>query len=63
MTIIKTACLLTLVSAFAFAAEGWMTDYDAALKKAKAENKVVILDFSGSDWCVWCVRLDNLKIG
>lgn len=38
---------------------GWMTDYDAALKKAAAENKYVLVDFSGSDWCGWCIKLDK----
>jgi protein disulfide-isomerase len=40
-------------------AGGWLTDYDAALKKAAAENKYVLLDFSGSDWCGWCIKLDR----
>ena len=35
----------------------WMTDYDAALKLAKKENKHLLLNFTGSDWCIWCVRL------
>ena len=39
--------------------EGWLDDYDAALKKAAAENKHVVADFSGSDWCGWCKRLDK----
>lgn len=39
--------------------EGWLDDYDAALKKAAAENKHVVIDFSGSDWCGWCKRLDE----
>lgn len=29
------------------------------LAKAKAENKVVMVDVM-TDWCVWCVELDNL---
>jgi protein disulfide-isomerase len=37
----------------------WTTDFDAALKKAKAERKSVLLDFTGSDWCGWCMRLDR----
>lgn len=45
----------------ATAAEGglWQTDYAAALKQAAAENKYVLVDFSGSDWCSWCIRLDR----
>jgi len=37
----------------------WMTDAEAAMAKAKAEKKVVLMDFTGSDWCVWCHRLDG----
>jgi protein disulfide-isomerase len=36
---------------------GWFTDAQAAQAKAKAENKLVLLDFTGSDWCAWCKRL------
>jgi protein disulfide-isomerase len=35
----------------------WLTDLPTALAKAKAENKNVLLDFTGSDWCGWCIRL------
>ena len=39
------------------AAEGWKTDYTAALAQAAKENKMVLLDFTGSDWCGWCIKL------
>jgi thioredoxin-related protein len=35
----------------------WLTDVPAAMAKAKAENKIVLLDFTGSDWCGWCMKL------
>jgi thioredoxin-related protein len=35
----------------------WLTDVQAAQAKAKAEDKLVLLDFTGSDWCGWCKRL------
>lgn len=38
---------------------GFTDDYDAALARAKAEKKLVVADFSGSDWCFWCQRLDE----
>ena len=37
----------------------WTTYNKAALDKAKKENKYIIMDFTGSDWCGWCVRLDK----
>ena len=41
----------------AFAASDWETDYTKALAKARAENKQVFLDFTGSDWCGPCISL------
>jgi protein disulfide-isomerase len=35
----------------------WMTDVPKAVAKAKAEKKLVMLDFTGSDWCGWCIKL------
>ena len=37
----------------------WLTDLPQAQAKAKKENKFVFLDFTGSDWCVWCIRLQK----
>ena len=49
-------CLSVLTG---WSAEGWMTDFEKAKKKAMAENKTLLLDFSGSDWCSWCIKLDE----
>jgi protein disulfide-isomerase len=35
----------------------WMTDYKAALTKARKEKKRILVDFTGSDWCGWCKKL------
>jgi thioredoxin-related protein len=37
--------------------DGWTTDYKKALAEGKAEKKLVMLDFTGSDWCEWCIKL------
>lgn len=42
----------------AFAME-WMTDFDAAKAKAVAENKPLLVDFTGSDWCYYCKLLSE----
>ena len=38
---------------------GWTTDYKTALARARAENKNVLLDFTGTDWCASCKLLDQ----
>lgn len=35
----------------------WLTDATKAQAQAKAEKKLVMLDFTGSDWCGWCIKL------
>lgn len=35
----------------------WLTSLPEAQAKAKAENKLVLIDFTGSDWCPPCKAL------
>lgn len=37
----------------------WEENLETALKKAKTENKAVLVNFTGSDWCQWCIRLSD----
>lgn len=37
----------------------WRTDLPGALDQARSENKLVLLDFTGSDWCPWCIKFDQ----
>ena len=39
--------------------ENWITDFKHAQKIAAEEEKYILIDFSGSDWCGWCVKLDQ----
>ncbi len=48
---------LAAIVAPAFAGVEWMTDLEAAKAKAATENKAVLVDFTGSDWCGWCIKL------
>jgi protein disulfide-isomerase len=51
--------MIPVLSSVAFAAkDGWLDDYEKAKAQAKAENKKILLDFTGSDWCGWCKKLD-----
>lgn len=35
----------------------------SALAEAKRDNKLVLLDFTGSDWCGWCMKLEEESLG
>ncbi len=48
--------LIALISLFSQSPK-WETDLNIACDKAIAENKMILLNFSGSDWCVPCIRL------
>ena len=37
----------------------WLTSVPDAQAQAKKESKLVFLDFTGSDWCSWCKKLDD----
>ena len=37
----------------------WSTDLPKAMAQAKSEKKLVLIDFTGSDWCPWCVKFDK----
>ena len=64
MKIIRSLFLGAVFFAFlaagsAFAKPGWLTDFKKAQGEAKAGNKLLLVDFTGSDWCGWCIRLDR----
>ncbi len=37
----------------------WLTSLSNACEQAKAQKKLVLVDFTGSDWCIWCKKLDK----
>jgi thioredoxin-related protein len=51
--------LLFVLFVPAFLHADWGTDYKAALAQAKDQNKLVLLHFTGSDWCPYCKLLDK----
>ena len=50
--------LMVAVSVFA-ENKAWHDDFEIAAALAKKENKPMLLNFSGSDWCTWCKRLSK----
>ena len=60
----KTFAALALGSLAALATpavadETWFDDYDEAAAFAKEQGKDLLVDFTGSDWCGWCIRLHD----
>ena len=58
----KTLLALTAVLAVAATSaqagdDNWVADFDKAVEIAKKENKNLLVDFTGSDWCGWCIKL------
>jgi protein disulfide-isomerase len=50
---------LTAVS-FTMGAESlWMHDFEAAKAKAAKEGKPIFINFTGTDWCGWCIKLEK----
>lgn len=37
----------------------WLTSIDVAQKVAAEKRLPILVDFSGSDWCGWCIKLDK----
>lgn len=51
--------LALLVGVSVLASSGWMTDMDKAMELSEKSGKPILADFSGSDWCGWCIKLDK----
>lgn len=57
---IYSFCAAAIVStSCAKAPKGWETEVEAALVIAKKENKAVMLEFTGSDWCPYCIMMSK----
>jgi thioredoxin-related protein len=54
-----TALFLLALSVQAGDKSAWLTNLDEAMSKAKAENKIVMIEFHGSDWCPPCIQLND----
>lgn len=57
---ILLSVLLVCVCGMVHAAETmWYTDFDKAMAEARRTKKILLADFTGSDWCGWCIKLDK----
>lgn len=57
--LITVASLVAFSAASMSAESGWLTDYEAAKKQAKEEGKPILINFTGTDWCGWCIKIEK----
>lgn len=55
----KKLVLVSLLALFtqSIQAGNWETDFAKASTNAAKEGRFILLDFTGSDWCGWCIKL------
>lgn len=46
-----------LAAATSAGGQGWLNSYDKAAALAKKTDRLILADFTGSDWCGWCIKL------
>ena len=52
-----SSMLVMAQDAYKAEAEGWLVDVEEAYKISKETGKPILANFTGSDWCGWCIRL------
>ncbi|MCK5682332.1 thioredoxin family protein, partial [bacterium] len=58
IVLLSVGLLFLLTGSIAMASGNlWQTDFAAAKAQAQKENKLLLIDFTGSDWCGWCKKL------
>lgn len=51
--------VMLVFGAVAHASGMWTDNFSDASKKAASEQKYMLVNFTGSDWCGWCIKLDG----
>jgi len=51
--------LFSVLGNYSCTAQQWLTSFEEAKQKALEQEKHIILVFSGSDWCIPCIKLER----
>jgi len=54
-----TAKMAPSLDDYTAANEGWLVKLDEAFEESQATGKPIMANFTGSDWCGWCIRLEK----
>ncbi len=56
-TVLGLISLCTLACVAGDEPKVWQTKFEDAKTKARADKKMLLVNFTGSDWCGWCIKL------
>jgi protein disulfide-isomerase len=54
-----SSAVLFLVSCASAQTGLWNQDYQKAQAESRKTGRPILIDFAGSDWCSWCIRLEK----
>jgi len=58
-TVKQILVIFFMVSASALAKAPWLTSIEEGVKQAEKEGKLVMVEFTGSDWCPPCMMMNK----
>jgi len=56
---LRSIIALLVLPLFLMSAGIWRTDFEKAKADAQRQHKLILLKFSGSDWCIPCIRMEK----
>lgn len=56
---LRMKVLILFLLGFSPALTDWQHDIEKAKQEAKQDHKVILLNFSGSDWCIPCINMEK----
>ncbi len=60
LIVVLTIFLAAAMPVFAdYPPQGWTDSITEGIAQAEREGKMLLLDFTGSDWCGWCTKLES----
>lgn len=59
LSIVMIFCFLNLFSQTKETKLNWLTDAQEAVALSNKQQKPILLFFTGSDWCGWCIKLQK----
>jgi len=57
LLVVSVACAQETQDKVAPAGPVWFTSLEKATVEAQKAGKPILMDFTGSDWCGWCIKL------